>query len=573
MVFYPGQALFGGRYIIQRELGQGGIGITYLAKNQRGELRVIKTLRQEILNRPDLIQHQNKLKQDFRDEGLRLALCRHPHIVEVENVFDEASLPCMVMEYINGEDLGKRITEKGALSEAEALLYIQQIGDALTVVHEKGLLHRDLKPNNIMIRAGKQEAVLIDFGIARQFVSGEVQQHTQNLTPGYSPPEQYLPDAERGEYIDVYALAATLYALLTGQLPMPAPARLQNFTLKPVKDFNFGISDKVNDGIMKGMALNYKFRPQSIIEWLNLLFDNFPVSSSPQLAEYLEHSHIIIIGTRPSGKITYLATLAYLNNLVKTNSSYSVECLNEESQELAEEAKFILAEGEMLSPTSLQRAEIYYSFLIKINNSLRKLNQNNVQVSCSFNMYPGCFFSELIRSYKLSDSDYYWSYKLSDSDWFNSCIEKLTETKYLALIIDSTAINDIEIAHSLTVLERILNLKIYQNDQPQYRIAVMFSHFDLPEVYPYKNNLHQFVDLKFPHTKLALQIWSNNWNCAVAYFAYSAFGMIGDTSQANCQGRYQGIKNPKIWKPFGLIAPIYWLLTGRYDQTLLELDL
>ena len=129
-------------------------------------------------------------------------------------------------------------------------------------------------------------------------------------------------------------------------------------------------------------------------------------------------------------------------------------------------------------------------------------------------------------------------------------------------MVKSTAINDIEIAHSLTVLERILNLKIYQNDKPQYRIAVMFSHFDL-----------QFVDLKFPHTKLALQIWSNNWNCAVAYFAYSAFGMIGDTSQANCQGRYQGIKNPKIWKPFGLIAPIYWLLTGRYDQTLLELDL
>lgn len=163
MLFYPGKALFGGRYIIERELGQGGIGITYLAKNQRGELRVIKTLRQEILNRPDLIAYQDKLKQDFRDEALRLALCRHPHIVEVENVFDEASLPCMVMEYINGEDLGKRITEKGALPEAEALLYIQQIGDALTLVHDKGLLHRDLKPNNIMILAGKQEAVLIDF--------------------------------------------------------------------------------------------------------------------------------------------------------------------------------------------------------------------------------------------------------------------------------------------------------------------------------------------------------------------------------------------------------------------------
>ncbi len=233
MVWNPGQHLFGDRYIIEKKLGEGGIGITYLAKNRRGELRVIKTLREQILNHPAWITKQDKLRYDFRDEALRLALCRHPHIVQVENVFDEDNLPCMAMEYIEGQDLGEQITATGALSEAEALKYIRQIGDALTLVHEKGLLHRDLKPNNIMIRASKPEAVLIDFGIARQFIPGGVQQHTQNLTPGYAPPEQYVPDAERGEYIDVYALAATLYSLLTGDLPMPAPARLQNFTLKP----------------------------------------------------------------------------------------------------------------------------------------------------------------------------------------------------------------------------------------------------------------------------------------------------------------------------------------------------
>jgi serine/threonine protein kinase len=86
------------------------------------------------------------------------------------------------MEYIKGEDLEKRITEKGALPEAEALLYIRQIGDALTVVHERGLLHRDLKASNIMMRAGKPEAVLIDFGLARQFISGAVLQHTESVT-------------------------------------------------------------------------------------------------------------------------------------------------------------------------------------------------------------------------------------------------------------------------------------------------------------------------------------------------------------------------------------------------------
>ncbi|MEH2305972.1 serine/threonine-protein kinase [Nostoc sp.] len=280
MAWNPGQQLFGDRYIIERKLGEGGIGITYLTKNQRGELRVIKTLREQILNHPAWISKQDKLRQDFRDEALRLALCRHPHIVQVENVFDEVNLPCMAMDYIEGEDLGKQITEKGALLEAEALLYIRQISDALTLVHEKGLLHRDLKPSNIMMRAGKPEAVLIDFGIARQFIPGGVLQHTENLTPGYAPPEQYVPDAERGEYIDVYALAATLYSLLTGQLPMPAPARLQNFTMRSPKDLNSSVSDRVNEAIMKGMALNYKFRPQSVQEWLDLLRRNVDTISA-----------------------------------------------------------------------------------------------------------------------------------------------------------------------------------------------------------------------------------------------------------------------------------------------------
>jgi serine/threonine protein kinase len=154
MAWNPGQQLFGDRYIIERKLGEGGIGITYLARNQSNELRVIKTLLDKFFNDPKWITHCNKLRQDFRDEALRLALCHHPHIVQIENVFDEGNFPCMAMEYIEGEDLGKRITENGALSEAEALIYIQQIGDALTLVHNKGLLHRDLKPSNIMMRAG-----------------------------------------------------------------------------------------------------------------------------------------------------------------------------------------------------------------------------------------------------------------------------------------------------------------------------------------------------------------------------------------------------------------------------------
>ncbi|MDJ0736154.1 MAG: serine/threonine-protein kinase [Nostocaceae cyanobacterium] len=274
MVWNPGQRLFGGRYTIERKLGEGGIGITYLAKNQKGEQRVIKTLKEEILTHPMWRTHREKLKQDFRDEAVRLAVCRHPHIVQVENIFTEENMPCIVMEYIEGENLGKHVKEMGELSEAEALLYIKQVGEALTVIHCKGLLHRDVKPRNIMLRAGKPEAVLIDFGIAREFIPNLVQRHTVYRTPGFAPPEQYQAEAARGEYIDVYGLAATLYTLLTGIVPTTAEDRRRNIVLKPAKHFNPQISDRVNQAIMRGMELEPENRPQSVQEWLTMLESN-----------------------------------------------------------------------------------------------------------------------------------------------------------------------------------------------------------------------------------------------------------------------------------------------------------
>ncbi|MEH1808709.1 protein kinase domain-containing protein [Nostoc sp.] len=362
MAWNPGQELFGSRYIIERKLGEGGVGITYLAKNRRGELRVIKTLREQILNDPKWIPHQDKLRHDFRDEALRLALCRHPHVVQVENVFDEGNLPCMAMEYIEGEDLGKLITEKGALPEAEALLYIRQIGEALILVHEKGLLHRDLKPSNIMMRAGKPEAVLIDFGLARQFISGGVLKHTENHTPGYAPPEQYAPIEQRGEYIDVYAFAATLYSLVTGQLPMPAPARLQNFTLQAPKELNGSVGDRVNEAIMKGMALNYKFRPQSVEEWLDLLGASpipptQPVISRPNTSTSWECVHNIlgISGTIAlSPKEDILASVAdSVIHLLSSTTGQLLRTLTGHSYRVHSVA--ISSDGQILASGSLDR--------------------------------------------------------------------------------------------------------------------------------------------------------------------------------------------------------------------------
>ncbi|MCZ0904412.1 serine/threonine-protein kinase, partial [Microcoleus sp. HI-ES] len=167
--------------------GEGGFGITYLAQKAQNRQRVvIKTLKDELLRDPNFAWFRDK----FRDEALLLSLCRHPNIVQIDNYFTHGNLPCIAMEYVAGEDLWKWVEKRGILSETEALNYIRKVGEAVIVVHEKGLLHRDIKPQNIMVR-DNQDAVLIDFGLARGFIPDRTQQMTFGLTHGFAPPEQY----------------------------------------------------------------------------------------------------------------------------------------------------------------------------------------------------------------------------------------------------------------------------------------------------------------------------------------------------------------------------------------------
>ncbi|NER48045.1 MAG: serine/threonine protein kinase [Symploca sp. SIO1A3] len=267
MSWVAGQQLQGGKYTIERKLGTGGFGVTYLATTENHQQVVIKTLNETIIEHPDFA----KFQQDFQDEALRMGKCSHPHIVKIYEFFQEGALPCLVLEYIDGEDLASWVTNRDTLPEAEALHYIQQIGEALVEVHNNGFLHRDLKPQNIMLRTGKSEAVLIDFGIAREFTPNLTQTHTQFVSDNYSPIEQYDRRAKRDVYTDIYSLAATLYAILTGELPMAAPVRAAGTELEPPKQFNSHLSDRVNHAILKGMALLPEDRPQSVQEWFQLL--------------------------------------------------------------------------------------------------------------------------------------------------------------------------------------------------------------------------------------------------------------------------------------------------------------
>jgi serine/threonine protein kinase len=274
MVFNPGQKISNGQYTIERELGTGGLGITYLAKDIDEKEWAIKTLK--VSQNHSNFEH---LQNQFIDEGKILSRFKHHfHIVKYEGFVVEGDLWCMVMEYVEGKSLDKIIREEGVLDEKLAIDYIQQIADALEEVHKQNHLHRDVKPENIMKRNHGNEVVLIDFGIARELLSPL----TTAYTDGYSPIEQYISKLPKGKYTDVYALAATLYVLLTGYTTgrthlvksLDRDLEIKKNKPDPLKNpnkINQNISLWVSNAIMKGMSVNHEDRPQNVTEWLKLL--------------------------------------------------------------------------------------------------------------------------------------------------------------------------------------------------------------------------------------------------------------------------------------------------------------
>jgi len=262
-----GTVLQNGKYVVEAILGQGGFGITYRAHHAYFDQPVvIKVLHENLRRHADFAQFQ----QQFIAEARRVARCQHPNIVRVFDFFEEGGLSFIVMDYIPGDTLADIVQAEGALPEAKAIHYIRQIGAALNVVHQAGLLHRDVKPHNIIRREHTDFVILIDFGIAREFTPGVTQTHTGMLSAGYAPIEQYLPQGKRTPAIDIYALAATLYSLVTGQAPIAAPLR-DRIPLLDMRQFQPRLSAVVEQAILCGMEMEAEARPQTVAEWLALL--------------------------------------------------------------------------------------------------------------------------------------------------------------------------------------------------------------------------------------------------------------------------------------------------------------
>ena len=276
----PNTTLQGGKYRIDRMLGQGGFGITYKGYNREFEETVaIKeffmkgvTERDEttsivsVSNAENISQFEEQ-REKFKKEARRLRKLKNRHIVRVHDLFEENGTAYYVMDYVDGESLAERIRRTGkSLTENEAKNILSQILEALREVHRNEIWHLDIKPGNIMLDKGGT-AYLIDFGASKQIrANGSMTTSTALCyTPGFAPNEQVGQMYDRfGPWTDIYALGATIYNVLTNKKP-PMSIDIDEEE-EDAFDFTYDVSDGTRKLILWMMQPKRKKRPQSVDE-------------------------------------------------------------------------------------------------------------------------------------------------------------------------------------------------------------------------------------------------------------------------------------------------------------------
>ena len=313
-----GAVLQGGKYRIVKVLGAGSFGVTYLAKTKViGNFGAIETsvaikefFASELNTRlaDGSVREMSgnslafKYMKKFAEEADKISLLKeHPGIVKVLETFSENNTCYYVMEYKDGGSLREYVDGNGGVPESEAIEMIRKIGDALSYMHSRKMLHLDLKPGNVMMDSDGS-LCLIDFGLSRHF-ENEESESTTGIglgTVGYAPIEQagYNSSDVRKDIpvtIDIYALGATFYKILTGKTPPPSYELLQSFPSAALEAK--GISAKTIEAIKKAMSPIPSFRPQTVSEFL-LMLDKDYKPSVPSVTE--EEKTEIFLDPEPS---------------------------------------------------------------------------------------------------------------------------------------------------------------------------------------------------------------------------------------------------------------------------------
>ena len=301
-VFLRPKTELNNRYIVGIALGQGGFGITYIGYDKvlntkvaikeyypsdiAGRTSADGTVTAFTKNTDDYF----KGKERFLEEARTLAkFADHPCIVGVKDCFDANGTAYMVMEFLEGVSLKEYLSRKGGkLSVNESISMLTPIMDALKAVHQAGIIHRDISPDNIFITTDARVR-LIDFGAARQSIGGQKSLSIM-LKPGYAPEEQYRTRGNQGPWTDVYALTATLYRMITGSVPPDSLERVMEDTL----EIPLELPTNVQVALSHGLAVRAVDRYSTIEQLQAALFNadvNMPDSENVTVTgRYAENS-------------------------------------------------------------------------------------------------------------------------------------------------------------------------------------------------------------------------------------------------------------------------------------------
>lgn len=268
-----GAALHQGKYLLSAHLGQDALTLTYRAiDTESGQAVVIRTFTE------NLRQHSEfeLFKPQWIEQAEGLKRFKHPNIVQVLDVFEEAGCPYVVMEYVPGQTFAELI-QKSILSEAQAINSIRQVSHALSSLHKAGLLHGDIKPQNIIQRQNTDRVVIGGLGMLTELLARMMPFQADWLSAGYAPLEQYSQEQPCTPATDIYSLAATLYTLLYRNPPLPAPVRQKlqadggdRLFLQNSHHVTPQIRQAVKRAIWRGLEITAQKRPQTVEAWLSL---------------------------------------------------------------------------------------------------------------------------------------------------------------------------------------------------------------------------------------------------------------------------------------------------------------
>ena len=278
---------------IEKELGAGGFGVTYLAWDEGLERWV--ALKEYLPKEWGTRRHDGSVGpsfsteahyfdwglEKFLEEARTLARLNHPQIVRVHRVVEARGTAYMAMEYVEGRSLSSELRSVGRLGETRVRQILDALMSGLEAVHARGILHRDIKPANVMLRADDGMPVLIDFGAARQNMSRESRSLMSALTPPYAPVEQYETDGDQGPWTDIYALGVLTYECLSGERPAESVSRFRNDTTRPLVEVTPTVSPQLATLVEAALEVDERDRPQDVASWRGTLVEDIPPSLPP----------------------------------------------------------------------------------------------------------------------------------------------------------------------------------------------------------------------------------------------------------------------------------------------------